>query len=265
MINEVLRKLGLNETQIKVYLTLLSSGTTPASALARRTGIPRSTARYTCQQLVRKGMAIVGTKNNTLLFTAKDPESLFALLEKDREALRQKSAEVSGIVGALQNMYNPKTTLPKVTFHEGVSGLINILEDVIRTDQSLYAAVRLTSNIHPEIEKYLKEVYVPKRKKMLNKTRVLFGNNKETKIYQKDSDQQNKISLLVPNDEFSFDQCLHIYGDKVAFYYADSYNVGGVIMEDAHMQKTQFSLFKLAWNYAKTLKINQKYRKCNLD
>lgn len=265
MINEVLQKLGLNETEIKVYLAMLSSGTTPASVLARRTGLPRSTARYNCQQLVQAGLVITGTKNNATLYTAKNPDSLFALLEKDREALKKKSAQVSNIIGALKNMYNPKTSLPKVTFYEGVDGVISMLDDVINDNEPLYAAVRLTDNIHSEITRYLREVYVPKRKKMLNKTRALFSNNKETVSYKKDSDRENKISLFVPEDKFPFDQCLHIYGDKVAFYYANSYDVGGVIMKDMHMRKTQLSLFEMAWNFARALPENKKYKNQELD
>lgn len=131
MIIKTLHQLGLNQTEIKVYLMLLQTGTAPASAIGKRTDMPPSTARYTCKQLVQMGIVMMGVKGNTLLFTAREPEHLNILLEKDRNILKRKEEGLNQIVGDLKKLYNPHSTLPKVRFCEGVEGLISLLEDAL--------------------------------------------------------------------------------------------------------------------------------------
>src|SRR5665213_747293 len=101
-----LGELGLGETEIAIYLTLLKVGPSPASSLARRTHITRSTAQYACQQLTKKGVASMTLRNNVYLFTADPPERLLHFLEKQRDALREKEKRVRQIIGPLQQMMN---------------------------------------------------------------------------------------------------------------------------------------------------------------
>ena len=68
MIEETLKKLGLNEKEITIYLMLLKIGSVPASVLGQRTNITRSTAQYTCQQLAKKGLIHSIQKNNTFKY-----------------------------------------------------------------------------------------------------------------------------------------------------------------------------------------------------
>ena len=46
----------------------------------------------------------------------------------------------------------------------------------------------------------------------------------------------------------------------MAFYNIETLNPGGVIIQDMALRETQFSLFKMAWNFALSLKINQDYK-----
>lgn len=266
MIERTLHQLGLNDTEIKVYLTLLQTGTSPASTVGKRTDMPPSTARYTCKQLVQMGIVLMGTKGNTLLFTAREPEHLDILLEKERNLLKRKTEGLNQIVGDLKKLYNPHSTLPKVRFCEGVEGLISLLDDTLHSGaKTIYGAVRLTPNTHPDILHYLKKTYIPTRIKQKNRAFSLFNDTPETQTYRQRDKELHRTTLLIPEKDFPFPQSLQIYGDRVAFYNIETKNPGGIIIQDDTVRDTQVSIFKMAWKYAKNLKINTPYQSINLN
>lgn len=264
VIFETLHQFGLNKTEIKVYLTLLQTGTAPASAVGKRTDMPASTARYTCKQLVQMGIVMMGTKGNTLLFTAREPENLNILLEKDRNILKRKENGLNKIVGDLKKLYNPHTTLPKVRFCEGVEGLITLLDDTLRYSKTIYGAVRFTKTTHPDLLSYMEKRYIPKRIKMKNKAFSLFNDSPQTQEYRKKDKLMHRTTLLIPEEDFPFPESVQLYNNRVAFYNIESHNPGGIIIQDANLYTTQLSLLKMTWNWARQLKVNHAYKNVSL-
>lgn len=253
--------LGLNDNEVAVYLALLPLGTVPASVLGMRVGIPRSTAKYTCQQLVKKGVVIESGKNNTEYYTAKSPESLLIVLEEQQKELSRKKDGLERIMGDLKMMYRSDIALPKVQFFEGRQGIIKLFEDVLSEQKPLYGALDFDDQTDPEIRAYLDETYVPRRKRLRFPAWMLFNDNEQTRAYQKNDHEMNRISLLLPEKKYPFYICFHIYGDKVAFYSYRSSSLSGVLIQDTFIQKMQFSLFRMAWDLARTLPVNEQYRK----
>jgi len=260
MIEKVLESLGLTEKEVAIYLALLPLGNAPASALGNRTGVNRSTAQYICQQLTKKGIIRSLQKNNTFIYSPESPEKLLYLIDQEKKQLEEKTEQTNRIIGQLKGMINPQAVLPKVKFFEGVEGLIEMFEDVLKPDLKLYGALRIDEDIHPDIAKYLAEVYTPRRIALKNPAWILFNDNVETKKYQQNDLVVNRVSLLLPLKEFPFDACCHIYDNKVAFYSYKKTDLTGVIIENSFIKQTQISIFKAAWNAAKKLKLNMKYK-----
>lgn len=113
-----LKEFGLSELEARVYEIALGLGTFPASIIGNRLNIPRSTARYTCESLVHKGLMIETKKANTKLFVAENPTKLFALHNTEEERLIQRKEQLMTFVKELQQVYNPNAKLPRVTFYE---------------------------------------------------------------------------------------------------------------------------------------------------
>lgn len=265
MLEEILKSLGLNEKETTIYLTLLPLGSAPASVLGQRTKITRSTAQYTCQQLVKKGLLRSIEKNNTFIYAPEPPDKLLYLLDQEKKTLAHKEDQVHRIIGDLKSMINPQAVLPKVRFFEGVESMIQMLDDVLKENKPLYGALQINEDMHPEIFNYAWNIYTPKRKELKNPAWILLNDTPATREYRKNDAEVNRVSLLVPEEIFPFDACCHIYGNKVAFYSYKKTDVTGVLIENTFIHGTQFSLFKLAWNYAKALKINKDYQGKKLD
>lgn len=117
-ISMVLSEFGLSMLEARAYEAALALGTFPASILGNRLGIPRSTARYTCESLVHKGLMIETKKANTKLFVAENPTKLFSIYHAEETGLMRKKEQLDMTVKELQQIYNPDAKLPKVTFYE---------------------------------------------------------------------------------------------------------------------------------------------------
>ncbi len=263
MLEKTLSQLGLNKNEIQAYLVLLQLGTVPASTLGKRIHLPRSTAKYTCEQLTEKGIVTSSNKNNSVFYTAKDPDSLKSLIKKEKELLTNKEDNLNRIIGELKNLFTPHIALPRVQFFEGADNIKKMFEDVLKEGAAIYGCLKISEEIDPEIINYLREEYTPRRIRLRNPAWMIFNDTQETRKYQENDQKVNRISLLVPEKNFPFEACFHIYGGKVAFYSYAKNDLTGVIIENSNIQKSQSSLFRLAWNYARLLKANSQYK--NVD
>jgi len=234
-------------------------GSVPASIISKRTNIGRSTTQYTCQQLRKKGLISSIKKNNSLVYSPESPSKIIYLLDQEKREIEKKKNKVDLIMEELEDMINPGAILPKVKFFEGVEGIVTMFEDVLRENKPLYGALKIDKNIDKNIIKYLEKEYIPKRKKLKNVSKMLFNDNEDTKKYRLNDPYVNRISLLLPIEKFPFDVCLHIYGNKIAFYSYQKKDLTGALIENELIRKTQFSMFKLAWNYARELHLNKQY------
>ncbi len=117
--------LGLSNIEITIYLDLIKLGNSPASVIARRLKLNRSTVRYNLENLAKKRFIFQENRNGTYFFTAEDPENILLLIQSEQKKIKQKELAVSQIIGDLKAMKNPHINTPKVRFFEGVDGLIN--------------------------------------------------------------------------------------------------------------------------------------------
>jgi sugar-specific transcriptional regulator TrmB len=262
-IQQTLTLLGLSQTETLVYLQLLETGSTPASVLARRAGLNRSTTRYTLENLSKKRLIFQSKKNGTFYFTPEDPKKILLLLQSEQQALKEKEVAASHILGDLQNLMNPHIDLPKVQFFEGVSGLIEMYEDVLlEAPENIYGYSRMNpQNIHPKIWEYVNKEYIPRRTEAGNKAFMIYNKEEINSDYLQHDSAMNRTSLFVPTEEFSPRSCFHIYGEKIAFYSRQkNESLNGILIKHPRICHDQLALFRLAWNYARTLEENKSHR-----
>lgn len=259
MLQQELHNLGLSEKEAAVYLALLNVGSAPASVLGSRTGINRSTAQYTCQQLVKRGLVKSIPHNNTFIYSLESPRKLLLPLAQQKKELTDREDRANRLIGELEGLINPQARLPKVRFFEGLDGVIEMFNDVLKDGAKvIYGATFHDENADERFSKYLAEEYIPARVKLGIRTMGLFNDSHMS--FREDDKELKRIALILPREEFPFEACLQIYGHKVAFYSYKKTDLSGVIIENNHIFGTTFSLLKAAWDYARTLPINQPFK-----
>jgi sugar-specific transcriptional regulator TrmB len=133
IINLELRKLGLKEKEVNVYLAALELGYTSVQNLARQANISRPTAYAIIRGLIKKGLMreikrkglIKGEKS---AFTAESPDSLLGLLRVQKREIEEREREFIRIISILQSRYY-LTGQNEIRTYEGPAGLKLLLDD----------------------------------------------------------------------------------------------------------------------------------------
>jgi len=90
MIEEALHKIGLTDGEIRVYLTLMTLGSTTTGKITKYAGVSGSKVYEVLDRLMNKGLATTITKNGVKRFEATRPERLIDYLEeKEKVVLSQ--------------------------------------------------------------------------------------------------------------------------------------------------------------------------------
>lgn len=122
-IPSTLKEIGLSDKEIAIYLSLVELGSAPASTLGKRTGIHRSTAQYTCEQLVQKGLVSFSQKNNTFIYRIESVDSLLHSLHKEKQKIMQMEERVESVLPQLSARLQAHSTVPSLVSFEGKDAL----------------------------------------------------------------------------------------------------------------------------------------------
>lgn len=239
-LSEQLTQFGLNEKQAAVYLALLELGASSAIALAKKTGILRTTVYDVLIELEKKGLLSQTQKGAKRLFLAADPESLEKILDEKRNKLQE-------LLPALKSLVNTAGTKPVIRYFEGTEGIKEVYRDTLKYQGELVAYV--TENIIAKLGQDFADEYKAKRVNAKITVRAIGPDTEEIKGYKKTDQKDRKVTRLVDQKEFPFSIEMNLYGNKLAFMsFSESL---GLIVESNEIAKNMRFLFELAWRGAK--------------
>jgi predicted transcriptional regulator len=131
MIEQYLKEFGLTEKEILVYTNLLPLGNAPASSIAKRIHLPRTTTKFICDQLLEKGLVKRTMKGRATVYIVESPHRIVHILQEQQSILQEQTKKMNRIIPELLGLYNPTSILPKIDFFEGVDGLKIALEQML--------------------------------------------------------------------------------------------------------------------------------------
>ena len=242
MIESILKELGLNDKEIVLYLELLSLGTCPASTLAKRTGITKSTVRYACQQLEKKKLILSIEKDNTFMYSAESPEKLMFLLEEEKRKIEKKEQKLSMVMGELNSRINRDTVLPKVQFFEGKDGVEKLYQSILDLGAPIdsFEDSGEMNDLIPEFVQY----FVSERKKRKIFNRVICPSENTINI---DTPEEFRSTKFLFKKDFPFTCDVKICGDTVNIASFKKSMPVAVTITDEEVAKNFRVLFEYMW------------------
>lgn len=112
-ISQQLKSIGLNQSEITIYLFLLEHGLSTPPTVSRETTITRTNCYNILQALVEQGLVECRILKNKKTYLACDPNALFAIIQNKKRAIEQ-------IMPDLYGLYNSHTNKPKIVFYDGI-------------------------------------------------------------------------------------------------------------------------------------------------
>ncbi|MCK5211287.1 ArsR family transcriptional regulator [Candidatus Parcubacteria bacterium] len=242
----LLKKLGLSDKEVKVYLGLLEYGASSVRSLSAAVGLNRGTVYDILKKLRDFGLVSYYQHKTKQKFIAEDPSKLAVLVEREEQRINKIKADLGSLIPELKSVQDKGGQGPTSKYYEGKSGIRLILEDVLKSvaDSSkseyyIYSATNASEDIYSAYPNFTKD-----RIKARIKVKAI-------SLAKGGSTSGLDERRWLGTDEDSATFCL-IYSGKLAYISRD--NKGkpvGVIIENKMIYETQKIIFLQLWNLIK--------------
>lgn len=252
--NQILDIFNLRPLEKEVFQVCLNSGILGATALAKKTGISRTSVYDILESLLRNGLITESQKSGIKNFAVQKPEVIELLIEEKQKGLQNAKSAMA----AFKNEYYAasKSFKPFLQIFEGREELQHMMKDML-----LYRDI--TAYVLWPVEKIIKllgsEFYQEFHKKRAErniKIKVIWPQAQavaKTKydFFKNDAELKREIRIAPKNINFSLGYT--IYANTVRFISSQKENYGFLIEspEMAEMMKIQF---KFIWEKSKNIK-----------
>jgi len=237
-----LKRVGLADKEVKVYLALIELGPSPVRSIAARSGINRGTTYEVLKSLIDLGLVSYFHKVRHQYFAAEHPSKLQALLASRSRELSQAQRELQEIIPILAGRTSVDTGRPRVRFFEGASGIRTMLEDVLSimaTEPNKEYRVYSFADVREHLYTGFRD-FAERRVKLGIRVRVI-ALGPGGKLWGLDERR------WLPGDEHDLTYQI-IYAGKFAMISLDDRDQPiGALVEDQRVAKTQQLIFDRLW------------------
>lgn len=232
-----LKKLGMQEAEIQIYLSLLEKGFSSATQISQYTQLNRSHIYDKLDILLEKGLVSYVIKNNVKYFKASDPEKII-------DHLKDLQTNIHLIIPELNKLNNCSKEKTIVELYQGEEGMKTVLKDIIREKKDYFVfgeEGQFQKTLPIFLPQFLRDV-----KNFKIKERLLSNEEKKGKIIT--AGKNTEIRYL-PKDYFSPVTTV-VYNNKIGiFIWSDPLFV--ILIKDNEVTNSFLSYFNLLWKFAK--------------
>lgn len=240
-IKTVLTRLGLTETEARVYLGMLKLGPDTVQHIAREAHISRTAAYEIISVLQKKGLASTFTQGKRKNFVAEDPEKLEGYFEQRIRDVQLELGSLRRIVPELRMLQGGVSDRPRVRFYKGDEAVRALYRDLALVDPK--ELLEFTN---------IDAVYATVDPKVLSEGRALVDFEKiKTKVLHlgttRNPSSKIEYKEMKKKEVLDFDGDIWIYGNRIAFIHFLG-KVEVVIIDNQIFADTLRAMFYAIWN-----------------
>ncbi len=247
-----LKQLDLSNTEIKIYIKLLSSGPLTVSELAEKIKMNR-TAIYSYINSLKNTGLLSHSKGISSKFSACPPEQLYELVDYKLNKIKRIQDNLPTMVNEMYKILPKNTTKPvnEIKYHKGILGVRQIYRDVLNSNL-LRTYVDYDAIMHslPENDTLFTEKFKTNTSLKLYE---LVQDNRSTRsgnynfIKLNKADPRFKYKILPAEIKLEATDTI-IYDGKVAIININDRNdLSGVVITNQEYYKNSVQLFDLLW------------------
>ncbi len=240
---DILEKSGLTTNEAKVYIELLTLGSSLASNIAKKSNLHRRPVYDALNRLIEKGLVSYTIKSGKKYFRAHNPERVVEIL-KDREK------EVKQILPYLRLKFNKSKSDIFSEIYEGKEGLKSVMELILKEKKD-WLSIGSTGK-GPEALPYFLPSWHKRRLKLKIKYKGLIARTKEGR---KRAEEFLKIGLA----EIKFlhraikqPQTIWVFGCKLAIILVSVDHPVIFLIDNREISDSFREYFSLLWKQSKS-------------
>lgn len=242
-----LEKIGLTDSEAKVYLGSLELGPDTAQHIAAKASVSRPTTYIMIENLMKRGLMSKFKKGKKWAFAAAAPHQLLYVITNQQEELRKKEEGIRGILAQFDKLVEDGSEKPHVYVAEGVEAVRQLQQDILATSgkdgDTVYEITSLS-----KARKHLPPKFEGDRRNDIGKkfkVKSLYASSEETLPAAK-----NVESRRLDPKEYPISGEIVAYGDKVALTaFGDKVTV--VTVTNPDIAQTVKTLFNALWESSK--------------
>lgn len=241
-----LRKLGLTDNEIKIYLMLLKTGISTAYEISQKTGIYRVHVYDKLEQLMNKGLATHIYRGAKKYFQATPPEKIKHYLEDKKRELEEQEQELAGILPELEAMSRLPREDTFVEVFKGNEGLKYFLKDIVKTKKEVLITGIDDTKYQEALSIFMKQYFRDLKNNNIHE-RVITIKRKGVFLFDKKIAPTTSYRFL---EATQFNQTnTFVYGDKVVIVTWGAPPTA-IMIQNKEIAETYRSHFEHLWKIA---------------
>jgi len=130
---ELLKTIGLTESETKVYLALLGLGSSTKGPIVDKSGVASSKIYELLEKLIQKGLVSSVTKSGVKHFEAAAPSRLLDYLKEKESQLKEQEKQLEKLVPELELKRSIVGIGSETQVFKGMKGAATSFDDILKT------------------------------------------------------------------------------------------------------------------------------------
>lgn len=231
-----LSSIGLDEKSQKVYLALLGLSDAPAAMIAKKSGLPRTTAYHHLEKLVELGLASKYKQNGVTRFAAENANKLKGVIE-GKLAMLEKYLPDLQKVSSTERLIN-------LRLFEGSEGVQQIAEEELECQEKIVRSI----GFHKDLSRAAngKITFTSRRVEKKIFSKCLRPKNDTFKKGWLETQQEELREVKLLPEGISVPGMIFIYDNKVAIITPEEEGLGFIITSKTFSESLK-NIFDALW------------------
>jgi sugar-specific transcriptional regulator TrmB len=238
-ITEVLSSIGLNRTEIKIYLDLVINNTSSALEISNRTKIYRANTYDTLRRLVEKGFVKEAIQDNKKVFHAIGPERI-------KDYVKQKEQEIDSIIPRIKEISNNEAKKEDISVTRGVFAFREALLGLLELNQPINVFGIPTGAIERLGGGFLTEFHKQRIKKKIQ-MRHIYNQNAAQRIKELNGMEFTQAKHLAK--KYDSIVSTNVCGDRIVMFVFNE-PVSVIEIKNKDIADAYTNYFELLWTHA---------------
>lgn len=242
-LKEILKKFGLTDNEIKVYIKLITLGESTASNLGKEIRMERRTVYDVIQKLLEKSLVSFIEKDDKKFYKVVNPLRVLDILEEREEDLRKIRQEFVKIIPNLEELMKKGEKHVDARILFGREGIKTMYMDEIKEGKTIYVICTTIDKTEELLKNFLPR-FTRERVRKKIKLKMLSA-KKEIKFLKK----YKLVEVRSLPEEYTSPASLTIYRDRLGItLWAD--NPITVLIKNQEIADNFLNYFELMWGVA---------------
>lgn len=237
-----LQSYGFSDKEAKVYLVALELGSSPASTIARQTGIKRVTVYTILKDLKEKGIVNALERKDITYFSVVSPKILLDLLEQKFLEFKEKAPELLALVEKIW-------TAPKIKYLEWIWWLEKLFADFANTTEDMRVILWTPKAHKKSFSAHIWRYRLLRKKRWLISRRIVTADDTDIKKELLDDKKYGRKTVVIQDFPLPIHADINIYWPgKISILFFDKNDIPhAIIIENNEVYTTLVGIFEYIW------------------